>query len=41
VPDDFAHNFEPLAYDDLDHRPAFKLAIQSVDERWYLYLGHF
>lgn len=32
---------ELAGYTDLDGRPAFKLAIQQVDDRWYLYTGHF
>ncbi len=31
---------EIVAYHDLDGRPGFKLAMQVVDDRWYLYLGH-
>ena len=34
------HNLEVVGYHDLAGRPAFKLAIQKVDERWYLYMGH-
>ena len=34
------HNLEVVGYHDLAGRPAFKLAIQKVDERWYLYVGH-
>jgi len=41
VPNYFAHNFELLAYHDLDGKPAFRLAMQALDDRWYLYLGHF
>jgi hypothetical protein len=29
-----------VAYHDLDGRPAFKMAMQVVDDRWYLYLAH-
>jgi hypothetical protein len=36
----FAHNIEPVAYHDLNGRPAFKLAMQEVNGRWYLYLAH-
>ena len=36
----FAHNVEPLGYHDLDGKPAFKLALQEVNGRWYLYLAH-
>ncbi len=35
-----AHNVEFIGYHDLDGRPAFKLAMQEVDGRWYLYMGH-
>lgn len=33
-------NMEVVGYSDLDGRPAFKLALQVVDDRWYLYVGH-
>lgn len=36
----FAHNVEVVGYHDLGGRPAFKLAIQEVNGRWYLYMGH-
>ena len=36
----FAHNVELLGYHDLGGKPAFKLAMQEIDGRWYLYLGH-
>ena len=35
-----AHNVEFIGYHDLDGKPAFKLAMQEVDGRWYLYMGH-
>jgi hypothetical protein len=31
---------EVVGYHDLDGRPGFKMAIQAVAERWYLYLAH-
>ena len=34
------HNIEPIGYHDLNHKPAFKLAMQEVNGRWYLYLAH-
>jgi hypothetical protein len=37
----FAQNFGLVAYHDLDGRPAFKLALQVVSGRWYLYATHF
>jgi hypothetical protein len=37
----FAENFDLVAYHDLDGRPAFKLALQVVADRWYLYTAHF
>jgi hypothetical protein len=37
----YAHNVEAVGYTDLDHRPAFKMAIQEVNGRWFLYTGHF
>ena len=36
-----AKNIELIGYHDLEGRPAFKMAMQVVQERWYLYLGHF
>jgi hypothetical protein len=36
-----AKNFELIGYHDLEGRPAFKIAMQVVKEKWYLYLGHF
>src|SRR5918999_1218675 len=36
----FALNIEPVGYHDLNGKPAFKLAMQEVNERWYLYLAH-
>jgi hypothetical protein len=36
----FAQNIEPIGYHDLDGKPAFKLAMQEVNGRWYLYLAH-
>ena len=31
---------ELIAYHDLDGRPGIKIAMQAVDERWYLYVGN-
>lgn len=36
-----AHNFELVAYHDLDARPCFKLALQVVEARWFLYATRF
>jgi hypothetical protein len=36
----FARNVEPIAYHDLNGKPAFKLAMQELNGRWYLYLAH-
>ncbi len=36
----FAQNIEPIGYHDLNGKPAFKLALQEVNGRWYLYLAH-
>ncbi len=36
----WAHNIEVLGYHDLGGKPAFKLAMQEVAGRWYLYMGH-
>lgn len=35
-----ANNIEVLGYHDLGGKPAFKLAMQEVAGRWYLYMGH-
>ncbi|GAA4959535.1 hypothetical protein HD597_012428 [Nonomuraea thailandensis] len=37
----FARNVEVVGYTDMDHRPAFKMAVRQVRGRWYLYTGHF
>ncbi len=34
------HNIRPVGYHDLDGRPGFKMGMQEVGGRWYLYLGH-
>ncbi len=36
----FTHNIEPVGYHDLNGKPAFKLAMQEVNGRRYLYMGH-
>jgi hypothetical protein len=36
----FAHNMEFVGYHNLNNKPAFKLAMQEVNGRWYLYLAH-
>lgn len=36
----FAKNIEPLGYHDLADKPAFKLAMQEKNGRWYLYVAH-
>jgi hypothetical protein len=36
-----ADGVEVVAYHDLDARPVFKLAMQVVEDRWYLYATHF
>ncbi len=38
--DYFAHNIELVSYHDLGGNPAFKLAAQEVNRRWYLYVAH-
>ena len=35
------HGVSLVGYHDLEARPAFKIDLQVVDDRWYLYLGHF
>jgi hypothetical protein len=36
-----AENIELVGYHDLENRPAFKIALQEVNERFYLYLSTF
>lgn len=36
-----ARHVEAIGYSDLDHRPAFKMAVRHKHGRWYLYTGHF
>jgi hypothetical protein len=36
----FARNTEVLGYHDLNGKPAFKLAMQEINGRWFLYLAH-
>lgn len=36
----FSRNIELLGYHDLGGKPAFKLAMQEVNGRWYLHMGH-
>ncbi len=41
LPNSFwAHNVNLLGYHDLNGKPAFKLAMQEVNGRWYLYAAH-
>jgi hypothetical protein len=35
-----AHNVDFLGYHDLQGKPAFKLALQELNGRWYLYMAH-
>ena len=37
----YAKNIELVGYHDLEGKPALKIAMQVVNDRWYLYLGHF
>jgi hypothetical protein len=42
IPDiEEAENVQLVGYHDLEDRPAFKMALQRRNDRWYLYLGHF
>jgi len=34
------HNVDAIGYHDLDAKPGFKLQIQEVGGRWYLYVAH-
>jgi hypothetical protein len=36
----FSRNVELVGYHDLGGKPAFKLAMQELNGRWYLYLAH-
>lgn len=36
-----AQGFDLVAYHDLDGKPGFKLALQVLDERWFLYVTRF
>ena len=36
-----AKNMELIGYHDLEGKPGFQMAMQVVDKKWYLYLGHF
>jgi hypothetical protein len=38
--DHWCDNLEVVGYHDLSGRPGFKMAVQEVDGRWLLYLGH-
>jgi len=41
APGFLSKNMEMVAYHDLNKRPGFKMGIQVVDGRWYMYLAHF
>ena len=41
APKYWAHNFEFVGYHDLKGTPAFKLALDVINGRWYLYTGTF
>jgi hypothetical protein len=41
APGHTADGIDLVGYHDLDGKPAFKLALQSVGDRWYLYVTHF
>ena len=36
----FSRNIEAIGYHDLNNKPAFKLAMQELNNRWYLYVAH-
>jgi hypothetical protein len=40
VPGYISKNVNLVGYHDLDGRPAFKMAMQVVDGRWYMYCAH-
>jgi len=37
----FAKNIEFVGYNDLNGNPSLKIAMQVVNDRWYIYTGHF
>lgn len=41
VPNYSARNFEFIGYHDLNNHPVFKMAIQKVNDKWYLYGANF
>jgi hypothetical protein len=40
VPKILSKNVQFVSYHDLNRKPGFKMAMQVVDGRWYMYLGH-
>ena len=40
-PGSMTQNVEVVAYTDIGGRPAFKLDMNHVGDKWYLYLGHY
>ena len=38
-PGGVGQNVEAVGYSDLNGKPGFKMSIQKVGERWYLYIG--
>ena len=38
-PGGVGQNVEAIGYSDLNGKPGFKMSIQKVGERWYLYIG--
>jgi hypothetical protein len=41
APGHTASGIDLIGYHDLDARPGFKLALQTVGDHWYLYVSHF
>src|ERR1700687_4612980 len=39
-PGAFSRNLRVVGYSEVEGRPCFKLDIQRVGDRWYLYMGH-
>ncbi len=39
--DSVAKNVELVGYHDLNDKPGFKIAMQVLNDRWYIFLGHF
>lgn len=41
IPGFVSKGIEFISYHDLSGRPGFKMAIQEIEDHWFMYLGHF